>query len=262
MAPVAGLSLTFLGTGTSVGIPVIGCGCPVCTSDDLRNRRLRASVLVRAGSTTVLVDSGPDLRAQALREGLTALDAVLYTHSHLDHVAGFDELRAFCWHRPDPLPLHATPSCMAALHQMYGWAFADPSQRGYVNPAPRPIHGPFAIGELRITPLPVEHARVETIGFLFEHPAHRRVAYLPDVKRIPDDTLRLLRRAEVLVVDALRPAKHPTHFSLTEALDAIARTRVDEAWLTHLSHENDHEALQAMLPAGVKVAWDGLRLEM
>lgn len=259
---MAGFSLTFLGTGTSVGIPVIGCTCPVCVSQDPRNQRLRSSVLVRAGGLHVLVDSGPDLRAQALREGLGTLDAVLYTHAHLDHVAGFDELRAFCWHRAGPLPLHATPSCMDVLRQMYGWAFAGHGQRGYVNPDPRTIHAPFEIGDLRVTPLPVEHASVETIGFLFEYPRHRSIAYLPDVKRIPDDTLRLLRRAGVLVVDALRPAEHPTHFSLAEALDAIERSRVDEAWLTHLSHENDHDALQATLPTGVSVAWDGLTLEL
>lgn len=258
---MADFSLTFLGTGTSVGVPVIGCDCPVCVSENPKNNRLRSSVLVRAGDTTVLVDSGPDLRAQALREGFGAIDAVIYTHAHLDHVAGFDELRAFCWHKPHPLPLHATGECMDTLRRMFGWAFSDANiYKGYVKPDPRTIGGPFHHGELRITPLPVEHAAVETLGFLFEHPGRRSVAYLPDVKRIPHDTLNRLRGVDVLIVDALRPAPHPTHFSLAEALGAIVEIEPREAWLTHLGHENEHEALDSSLPDRVRVAWDGLKI--
>jgi phosphoribosyl 1,2-cyclic phosphate phosphodiesterase len=261
MTAVAGVSFTFLGTGTSVGVPVIGCGCAVCISEDPRNRRLRSSVLVRAGGTTVLVDSGPDLRMQALREGIREIDAIVYTHAHLDHVAGFDELRAFCWRRDEPLPLHATEECLSALKQMYGWAFSEDNRyRGYVRPDARVIDGPFVIGDLRITPLPVEHAALETVGYLFEYPGARSLAYMPDVKRIPSDTYDLIRGADVLVVDALRPGDHPTHFSLAEALDAVERSGVGEAWLTHLGHENEHAALDGSLPDGVRVAWDGLRI--
>ncbi len=260
---VADVSLTFLGTGTSVGVPVIGCKCPVCLSTDTRNQRLRSSVLVRAGDVTVLVDSGPDLRAQALREGMTTIDAVVYTHAHLDHVAGFDELRAFCWRKEGPLPLHATSECLATLRTMYGWAFSAENEfKGYVRPQPLVIDGPFSYGNLRITPLPVDHASVETIGFLFEHPGACSLAYIPDVKRIPDETMALVRGAGVLVVDALRPHPHPTHFSLDEALEAVRTASPGEAWLTHLGHENDHAVLDAGLPAGVRVAWDGLRIEL
>lgn len=263
MTAVAGLSFTFLGTGTSVGVPVIGCACGVCRSDDPRNRRLRSSALVAAGAASVLVDSGPDLRMQALREGIREIDAVVYTHAHLDHVAGFDELRAFCWRREDPLPLYATDECMGTLKQMYGWAFsAENSYRGYVRPDARVIDGPFLIGDLRITPLPVEHAALETMGYLFEYPGSRSLAYLPDVKRIPDATFDLISRADVMVVDALRPGDHPTHFSLAEALAAVERSGVGEAWLTHLGHENEHASLDAALPGGVRVAWDGLRIEL
>ncbi len=260
---VAELSLTFLGTGTSVGVPVIGCTCAVCTSLDPRNRRLRSSVWVRAAGVSVLVDSGPDLRAQALREGMREIDAVVYTHAHLDHVAGFDELRAFCWHKDGPLPLHATRQCMATLMDMFGWAFSpDNNYSGYVNPDARLIEGPFSYGALKITPLPVVHASTETIGFLFEHPGARSIAYLPDVKIIPDETLTIMRGVDVLVVDALRPTPHSTHFSLGEALDAARLIDAGETWLTHLGHENDHGPLEAGLPAGVRVAWDGLRLEL
>ena len=260
---VADFSLTLLGTGTSTGVPVIGCQCPVCTSPDPRNRRLRASALVRAGAVTVLVDSGPDLRAQALREGMQALDAVIYTHAHMDHVVGFDELRAFCWRKAGPLPLHATAQCMATLKTMFAWAFAPENiYKGYVKPDARLIDGPFFYRELKITPLPVDHAAVETTGFRFDYPGARSIAYLPDVKRIPPATMRLLRGVDVLVVDALRPQEHPTHFSLDEALGAIRQTEAGEAWLTHLGHENDHRLLEGRLPAGVRVAWDGLRIEL
>ncbi|MEN9974941.1 MAG: hypothetical protein RLZZ282_947 [Verrucomicrobiota bacterium] len=260
---VADFTLTFLGTGTSVGVPVIGCECQVCLSKDPRNQRLRSSALVRAGEVAVLIDSGPDLRAQALREGLRELDAVVYTHSHLDHVVGFDELRAFCWRKDGPLPLHATGECMAALKTMFGWAFAAENlYKGYVKPRACLIDGPFRYGSLEITPLPVEHAAAETIGFLFHVPGARRIAYLPDVKRIPPETMERLHGVDVLVVDALRPQPHPTHFSVSEALEAIRAVDAREAWLTHLGHENDAADLEAQLPAGVHVAWDGLRLDL
>ena len=256
-------SFTFLGTGTSVGVPVIGCGCGVCVSDDPKNQRLRSSALVRLGGQTLLIDSGPDLRAQALREGLREIDAVLYTHAHLDHVAGFDELRAFCWHREHALPVHATRECMDTLVQMYGWAFSEENvYKGYVKPAPQIIDGPFYYHKLKITPLTVHHAAVPTIGFRFDHPGARSIAYLPDVKHIPSDTMWHLRGIDILVIDALRPQPHPTHFSVGEALAAIEECQPGEAWLTHLGHENDHHRLTVELPPGVHIAWDGLRLPL
>jgi phosphoribosyl 1,2-cyclic phosphate phosphodiesterase len=260
---VTGVSLTFLGTGTSVGVPVIGCDCAVCQSPDPANNRTRSSVLYRAPGATLLVDSGPDLRQQALRENLREVDAVLYTHAHLDHIAGFDELRAFCWRRDLPLPLHASAECMKSLRQMFGWAFsAENTYRGYIKPAPHIIDGPFLHQDIRITPLPVEHAALETIGFLFERPGCRSVAYLPDVKRIPPATASLIHGVDVLIVDALRPASHPTHFCVAESLAAIEAACPGEAWLTHLGHENDHQSLQRSLPAGVRVALDGLQLPL
>ncbi len=253
--------MTFLGTGTSVGVPVIGCDCAVCTSEDSRNKRLRSSVVVRAGGTTLLVDSGPDLRMQALRENLREIDAVIYTHAHLDHVAGFDELRAFCWRKREPLPLHATVGCMTTLKEMYGWAFSPEKLiEGYVRPDARLIDGPFFYGDLKITPLPVEHAAVETIGFRFDFPGARSLAYISDVKRIPAETMKLIAGVDVLVIDALRTADHPTHFTLAEALAAIEEAGAREAWLTHLTHEFDYDTLDAQLPAGVRAAWDGLRI--
>lgn len=242
---------------------MIGCDCAVCASDEPLNKRTRSSVVVRAGEVTLLVDSGPDLRQQALRENLREIDAVIYTHGHLDHVAGFDELRAFCWRKRQPLPLHATVGCMEMLQKMFGWAFFPEREiEGYVRPDPHLISGPFFYGDLRVTPLPVEHASVETVGFLFEYPGAKSLAYLPDVKRIPAATMALLAGVEVLVVDALRVAPHPTHFSLAEALETAAATGAGETWLTHLSHDYDARAAQQDLPVGVKFAWDGLRISL
>ena len=246
-----------------MGVPVIGCDCAVCTSQDTRNKRFRSSVVVRAGGKTLLVDSGPDLRMQALRENLREIDAVIYTHAHLDHVAGFDELRAFCWRKQEPLPLHATVGCMATLREMYGWAFSlEKVIEGYVRPDARLIDGPFFYGDLKVTPLPVEHAAVETIGFRFDFPGARSLAYISDVKRIPAETMALIAGVDVFVIDALRTASHPTHFNLAEALVAIEEVGPREAWLTHLTHEFDYDTLDEQLPLGVRAAWDGLRVEL
>jgi phosphoribosyl 1,2-cyclic phosphate phosphodiesterase len=261
MASMNRAELTFLGTGTSVGVPVIGCGCAVCTSADPRDSRLRSSIVMRTAGAALLVDSGPDLRQQALREGVTKIDAVLYTHGHLDHVTGFDELRAFCWHLPHALPMYASASCMEILRTMFAWAFSPENvYKGYVKPDPRVIDGAFVVGDVRITPLPVDHGSLETMGFLLETHGAKSVAYIPDVKHIPGETMRLIDEVDVLIVDCLRPAPHPTHFSLSEALGAIEESRAREAWLTHLGHENVHAELELTLPHGVRVAWDGLKI--
>jgi phosphoribosyl 1,2-cyclic phosphate phosphodiesterase len=258
---MAEFSVTFLGTGTSVGVPVIGCDCSVCHSEDSRNKRFRSSVVVRVGEVTLLVDSGPDLRMQALREGLREIDAVIYTHGHLDHVAGFDELRAFCWRRQEPLPMHATPGCMATLQAMYPWAFFPKKiHSGYVRPDPQVIEGTFSYGHLSVTPLPVEHGSVETVGFLFEMEGRRRLAYIPDVKCIPETTLKRLEEVDVLIIDALRPVPHPSHFSLEEALAASSAVNAQETWLTHVTHDYDAVSIDETLPGGVRMAWDGLRV--
>ena len=254
-------ALTFLGTGTSVGVPVIGCACEVCTSTDPRNSRTRSSVHVKCGEVNLLVDSGPDLRQQALREKMTCLDAVLYTHGHVDHVVGFDELRAFCWARETPLPMYGHAEVLSTLRTMFSWAFSpDNTYRGYVKPEPREINGSIEFGKLSVTPLPVLHASVETCGYLFEHPGHPVIAYIPDAKEIPPSTLDIIREVDVLILDALRHSPHPTHLSVNESLAIIEECRAHRAWLTHVSHEVDHSSLEEILPPNVRVAYDGLRI--
>ena len=251
-------TLTFLGTGTSVGVPVIGCPCEVCASTHPHNNRTRSSIHLQTPELSLLVDFGPDLRQQALRENLTAVDVVLLTHAHLDHIAGFDELRAFCWHRNAPLPIFAGPETMANLKRTFPWAFVAHEHRGYVQPDPHVIKGPFKFGDLHITPLPVEHARTETLGFRFDLPSGHSFGYISDVKTIPESTLPLLADLDLLTIDALRPGLHATHMSLDESLAAIELIAPRETLLTHLSHELDATTLE--LPESISMAHDGLKL--
>ena len=261
--PVRYARMTFLGTGTSTGVPVIGCGCAVCKSSDPRNNRMRSSVLFETEEISLLIDSGPDLRDQCLRMGITKVDAVLYTHGHMDHVVGFDELRAFCWSRDTPLPMYANAGCMATLKTMFGWAFAETNiYRGYVKPDPIIFDECFSIGSLKITPLPVHHGSVETNGFLFQRENMRSLAYLPDVKMIPQATKVILADCDILVIDALHERSHPTHMNCNEAIAMIDELKVNQAYLTHCSHEIDHSDLEKKLPKHIRVAYDALVLDL
>jgi len=251
---------TFLGTGTSVGVPVIGCPCGVCASGHPRNNRTRCTVHLRTPELSLLVDFGPDLRLQALREDLTAVDAVLLTHTHLDHVAGFDELRAFCWHREAPLPIHASRDSIMVLQRMFPWAFEDHGYRGYIRPDPIAFSGPFQVADLKITPLLVDHGAVTTHGFRFDFSGGQSLAYISDVKAIPEATRPLMEGLDVLVLDALRIGKHNTHMSIGESLQASQSIAARRTLFTHLSHEIDYESTSAELPDGVALAYDGLKL--
>lgn len=252
----------FLGTSTSVGVPVIGCNCPTCLSDDPRDNRTRSSALLEGPWGSLLIDSGPDLREQSLRENLSKVDAVLYTHEHVDHVVGFDELRAFCWRRESPLPLYGSPETLGGLARMFPWAFAgESSQRGYVRPEARSFDGPFEFGGLKITPVEVDHGRIRTHGFRFDHSSFGSLAYLPDVKTIPPESMELLRGLGLLVIDGLRQESHSTHLSIPEALEIIEDVAPGKSILTHLSHEIKWEETNANLPANVSLAYDGLSLK-
>lgn len=257
------MKVLFLGSGTSTGVPVIGCQCGVCTSSDPRNKRLRSSVLVRTESTTLLVDSCPDLRRQALRHQLTAIDAVLYTHEHLDHTAGFDDLRAFCWHRSDRLPLYAGEQCLDTLRRMYRWAFDESNDyKGYVRPAAHCHAGePFSIGDVQITPVPVLHASVETYGYVFRS-GNSSFGYLPDVKVLPESSKPLLLGLSGLAMDGLCYPGHRTHLSIDENVALMRELAPALGLVTHSGHGVEYQALSDYLPSFMRPAYDGLEVQL
>jgi phosphoribosyl 1,2-cyclic phosphate phosphodiesterase len=256
--------ITFLGTGTSIGVPVIGCGCPVCTSGDPVNQRLRCSIHVRAADGLEwIVDTGPDLRTQCLREGICRLDAVLYTHEHTDHIMGFDDLRRFTVPADAELPIHANASCLARIEAAFHYAFNGENRYvGYLKPQPHIVTGPFRIGETTVTPLPVDHGKVDALGYRFDCGESGGFAYLPDVKSIPSATRERMRGLDVLILDALQEQPHPTHLSVAEAVEVIADLQPRQTWLTHFSCRMDYRVVGPKLPVGVDLARDGLQVQV
>ena len=257
------MKVVFLGSGTSTGVPVIGCECPVCVSDNPRNKRWRSSVLVQSETTTLLVDSCPDLRAQALKHGLTAIDGVIYTHEHLDHTAGFDEMRAFCWRRTERLPLYAGSSCLAQLRSMFGWAFAESNTyQGYIRPAAHDHEGkPFTIGDIEVTPVPVIHATVETYGYVFRS-GGKSFGYVPDIQELPESSKPLLMELDALAMDGLRFRPHRTHFNVEQNVAHMQELCPKLGLVTHCGHEVDYEELCSFLPPFMQPAYDGMKLHL
>lgn len=255
------IEITFLGTGTSIGVPVIGCDCAVCTSDDPKNQRLRSSIYVKTDEVELVVDTGPDFRMQCLREGIRHLDAVLFTHAHTDHIMGFDDLRRFTVMEGATLDIYARESCLERIRVSFDYLFdGENKYRGYLKPVPHLIHGPFRVGDVEIEPLPVAHGKVETIGFQFTTSTGCRVAYVPDAKTIPEATQEMIRGADIFIIDGLQPKFHWTHLSIPEAIDLAANLEVKETWLTHFSCRVDYKEIEPTLPDGVHLAWDGLKL--
>lgn len=255
------LTLTFLGTGTSIGVPVIGCSCEVCQSEDPRNKRLRASVYVQTPETSFLIDTTPDLRTQCLRERITKVDAVVYTHQHSDHLMGFDDLRRFTLGPDATMPVYVTPECLVQLQAAFGYAFDKANWNPvYIKPVAQLIDGPFSLGETRLTPLEVIHPVVRTVGYMMERHGKKLLAYIPDCKAIPETTLELMEGIDTLIIDCLREKPHPTHMCLSESLEVKDRVQPRATWLTHISDQINHPVLEAELPSGVKIAYDGLRL--
>lgn len=250
------IEVTFLGTGTSTGVPVIGCDCPTCRSADPRDTRLRASILVRVDGVTLLVDTSPDLRAQVLTAGVRHIDAVLYTHEHADHTAGLDELRSFNEIQQQHIPVYAAPRTAAELRQRFGYAFKDlfPFYGAKPDLTLHEIDGPFVAAGVAVTPVPVLHGRMPIIGFRFGP-----VAYVTDVKTIPPESLALLRGLDVLIINALRHKPHFAHLNLDEATALIAELKPNRTFLTHLSHDMGRQAeMDEVLPEDVRIAYDGL----
>ncbi|MGH9868252.1 MAG: MBL fold metallo-hydrolase [Candidatus Polarisedimenticolia bacterium] len=252
------MRVTFLGTGTSVGVPAIGCECEVCTSRDPLNRRLRTSAHVALGDARLLLDASIDLRQQALRERIDRLDAVLLTHGHADHVFGLDDLRMFNYRQQGPVPVHASPATLADVRRTFWYAFDDAagaSSRPQLDL--RPVEGPFTVAGVRVVPFEVIHGTMSILGYRIG-----AFAYITDASALPEASMRILEGVEVLVINALRRKAHPTHFTLEGALEAIARVGPRQAWLTHISHDLEHTSLGRELPPGVSPAHDGLVLEV
>lgn len=258
-----GMDILFLGTGTSTGVPIIGCSCAVCTSSDPRNKRLRSSILVSTARTTLLIDSCPDLRQQALRHHLTAIDAVIYTHEHLDHVTGFDDMRAFCWHRQDRLPLYAGTDCLNHLRRMYGWAFDDNNTyQGYIRPDAHDHAGQaFTVGDIDVTPVPVIHATVETYGYVFRS-GGKSFGYVPDIKTLPETSRPLLMGLDALAMDGLCYPEHRTHLNINENITLMRELRPTHGYITHSGHRVEYKTLCDHLPVFIKPAFDGLKISL
>jgi phosphoribosyl 1,2-cyclic phosphate phosphodiesterase len=252
-------TFTFLGSGTSVGVPMLGCACAVCSSSDPRNHRYRCAVLIENQHGRILIDTPPELRLQLLRERVGFVHAVLFTHYHADHLFGLDDLRPMPRQLGSPVPLYCTGEVEGKIRQAFSYAFgpaAEDMNSGYIPKLVfrRITKEPFeAVGET-VTPVPLEHAHFDVFGFRVGD-----VAYCTDVSAIPRTSWPRLEGLDVLVLDCLRTEPHPAHFGLNQALDVIAKLGPRRAYLTHLSHEFDYEALRRRLPPHVEPAYDGLK---
>jgi len=250
--------VTMLGSGTSTGVPVIGCDCAVCRSADPRNKRWRTGLKLEIGAGVVLVDTPTDLREQALRFGLPRLDAVLYTHAHADHVFGLDDVRIFNFRQGQAIPCYGSEATLRALRRTFAYVF-EAGQEGGGKPQIEliPVREPFSLLGRTVVPVPVWHGSLEVFGFRIG-----RFAYVTDCSQIPEASFRLLAGVEILILDALRYRPHPTHFSLEEAMAAASRIGAARTIFTHLSHDVDHAAPAVPLAPGMELGYDGLTFEV
>ncbi len=252
------MRLTFLGTGTSTGVPTLGCHCRVCTSPDAHDSRTRPSLMLEYDSRVVVIDTTPDFRTQALREKIDRLDAVVFTHAHADHILGLEDVRGYYFRQREPIPIYADAQAMETIRHIFSYIF-DGSYRGgaLAKLAPHIIDGPIELWGQHLVPLQVFHGDLPVLGFRFG-----RSAYVTDFSAIPEATIPLVEGLDVLILDALRRTPHPTHSNLDQSLALVERLRPQRAFFTHIAHELMHEETNAALPSHVRLAYDGLRLDL
>jgi phosphoribosyl 1,2-cyclic phosphate phosphodiesterase len=250
-------SILVLGSGTSVGVPMIGCRCKVCSSDDQRDKRLRPSVLLRFGSARVLIDTSPDFRYQALHFGIDRLDAILYTHAHADHILGLDDVRPFNFMQKQEIPIFASAESWDVIERTFSYVFdVGPSESSRPRLRPNLFESdPFCVAGVQFQPIRMSHGKGTVHGFRFGD-----CAYLTDHSSIPGESLQKLSGLDVVFLDALRHNPHPTHSTVEESLRTVERLKPRRAYFTHISHDLLHAAVEARLPAGVHMAYDGLEI--
>ena len=257
------MKLRFLGSGTSYGVPYVGCDCAVCTSDDPRDKRLRASILVEQDETRIIVDTGPDFRQQCLRAGVTRLAAILWTHLHNDHIIGLDDVRPLT-DKQGYIPGYADAATLERLTQIFDYVFVQGRDHpGFPRVTPHIIEAgqKLNFGAIEVTPLQIFHGERPILAYQFEHNG-RRAVYATDCSRIPPESLDAMKGCDVFIVDSLRHTEHPNHFSLSQALEAIEQIDPGRAFLTHLTHDLGHAITESELPARVRIATDELELEI
>ena len=252
------MRVTILGCGTSFGVPMIACKCPVCTSDDPKDRRTRSSILVTENGKDVLVDTTTDLRAQAIACGIEKIDAVLYTHPHAEHIHGIDELRRFNWLQGGSIPCYGSPETLSRIRDIFRYIFTDPGRPGWQpNLTTEDVEGPFTLFGMRVTPIEMMHGSLPVFGYRFGD-----FAYLTDLSELPEDSMELLKGVKVVVIEALRPEPHPSHLTVEKCLGIIAEINPRLAVLTHMAHDMGYKAQKASLPHGVEPAYDGMVIEI
>ncbi|HRH66325.1 MAG TPA: MBL fold metallo-hydrolase [Bacteroidia bacterium] len=253
------MKITFLGTGTSQGVPMIGCKCAVCTSGDPKDKRLRTSILVEQDGTTVVIDAGPDFRQQMLRENVQQLDAVLFTHEHKDHIAGLDDVRAYNYLSGKAMDIYATERVQDALRREFFYVFSGASYPGIPKLQLHNVHNlPFEIKGIRFTPVEVMHLNLPVFGFRMND-----FTYITDANFISDKEKEKIKGSRYLVLNALRREKHVSHFTLKEAVELIEELKPEKAWLIHLSHQmGKHEEINQELPPFIQCAYDGMKIEV
>ncbi|MES2308505.1 MAG: MBL fold metallo-hydrolase [Verrucomicrobiota bacterium] len=232
---------------------------------DPKDKRFRCSVWIKTENSSILIDTTPDFRAQALRAGIKKVDGVLYTHAHADHVLGLDDLRCYCERENKPMPIYSHPETLKQIQSIFGYAFYPVVRVStYVQVDPIPVEGPFELGGWKITPLKVEHGSIQTYGFLFESEGRKRLAYFSDCKRMPDEVVAQIQGSDYLVIDGLREKPHPTHLSHEEAVALAHRIGAKKTYLTHITHHHSHQDREAMLSKekNISIAYDGLEIDL